>query len=958
MGKIVSKIKNNAKMQKFFKSKKLYIVLTIFFSLILIADILVGVLVPSLSSGMDRMSGGRSQIESSGEMPDMSSDEMPDMSSDEMPDMSSGERPDMSSDEMPDISSGERPDMSSDEMPDMSSGERPDMSSDEMPDMSSDNMPDMGNMQSFENAGSQQMGILQLWKANWIIILIIFAILDAGSIFMLVRISKKEKLQNMPEMPELEQIDENNQEVHIERKPYKKKHSHYIWIIALVGMVLMIMVIKVLRMQSSTDVSQTEATVYTETAEVGEISSIVPGTGTLADEEAEALSLPSNIEITNWYVKNGDTVEEGDMLASVDTVSVMSAIVEVQEKMESLDEALEEHENDEIDDTLTAGADGRVKVIYAKKSESVVDTMYVSEALMLISLDGKMAVSLETDQNISAGDSVTVVLSDDSEISGKVESKTNGTVVVTASDKGTDYGEKVTVKTEDGTQIGSGKLYIHSELKVTGFTGTVSAINVSVDEEVSSGETLLTLTDTDYTGEYELLLEKRSALEEQIQKLFQIYKDKCVYAQCAGIVSGIENSTVENSAVSGKYTVEKLSEIVSGTENSGESDSNIEDTEEDSETEDSKTDNSDTKDDSVTEEDENTSNVSNTYQNYIGIVSSIENEIAKVSCFPNPVTDIGAYEEILALKNEMTAEKELVLSELTFVYKYVDGKWTSNASLQQGDVLVMTYSPEDNKIVFALCVTENTGASNGQDNAEMNGGQGDVPSSEGENSQMASGSSNSMSASASGMSEAQTVVSQMQEAEIESDYGVSVDTWLSITPQNYMEITITVDELDILSLEKEQTAEVTLNAFPGQAFEGTVTSINVSGSNSGGSTKYTAVVQIPREENMLAGMNASVKITIDTKENVVFIPVEALVEQEGNTYVYTSYNEKKDLLGDLVEVTTGVSDGNVVEIISGLSEGSTYCYSYLDVVNYTSSFTSGGTFSMGNLFGGNRSKSW
>lgn len=191
------------------------------------------------------------------------------------------------------------------------------------------------------------------------------------------------------------------------------------------------------------------------------------------------------------------------------------------------------------------------------------------------------------------------------------------------------------------------------------------------------------------------------------------------------------------------------------------------------------------------------------------------------------------------------------------------------------------------------------------------------------------------------------------EEAVESTYGITETTWLSVTPQDTMTITITVDEMDILSLEVGQTAQVTLSALPGQSFEGEVTAIDVSGTNSGGSTKYTAEITIAREEEMLAGMNSSVVITISTEEDVLTIPEAALVEEDGSVYVYTTYDEETDTLGGLTEVTTGVSDGENVEILSGLSEGGEYYYSYLDVVNYSSSTASSasGSFSFSSLFG-------
>lgn len=86
---------------------------------------------------------------------------------------------------------------------------------------------------------------------------------------------------------------------------------------------------------------------------------------------------------------------------------------------------------------------------------------------------------------------------------------------------------------------------------------------------------------------------------------------------------------------------------------------------------------------------------------------------------------------------------------------------------------------------------------------------------------------------------------------------------------------------------------------------------------------------------MLDGMNASVKIVTATSNAAVAIPVAALVEDDGRTYVYTTYDARDDELGVLVEVETGVSDGDLVEILSGLNLGNTFYYRYADTVTYS-----------------------
>ena len=71
------------------------------------------------------------------------------------------------------------------------------------------------------------------------------------------------------------------------------------------------------------------------------------------------------------------------------------------------------------------------------------------------------------------------------------------------------------------------------------------------------------------------------------------------------------------------------------------------------------------------------------------------------------------------------------------------------------------------------------------------------------------------------------------------------------------------------------------------------------------------------------------------QDDCLTIPVAALLEKDGKTYVYTLYDAEKDLIDGLVEVTTGLSDGTNVQILSGLTEGQKIYYRYADSIEYT-----------------------
>lgn len=152
-------------------------------------------------------------------------------------------------------------------------------------------------------------------------------------------------------------------------------------------------------------------------------------------------------------------------------------------------------------------------------------------------------------------------------------------------------------------------------------------------------------------------------------------------------------------------------------------------------------------------------------------------------------------------------------------------------------------------------------------------------------------------------------------------------TAFTILTDEYMDVSISVDELDILSVEEGQSVSVALDAIDGQTFDGEVSDINTEGTNSGGSTKYTVTVRIPKDDDMLVGMSATATITTESAEDVLTVPASAIQERGSKTYVYTE-NDDGTLSGE-TEVTTGVSDGTTVEITDGLSEGDTVYYSQL-----------------------------
>ncbi len=164
---------------------------------------------------------------------------------------------------------------------------------------------------------------------------------------------------------------------------------------------------------------------------------------------------------------------------------------------------------------------------------------------------------------------------------------------------------------------------------------------------------------------------------------------------------------------------------------------------------------------------------------------------------------------------------------------------------------------------------------------------------------------------------------------------VTYTTAFTIATGDMMDISLSVDELDILNIKKGQDVSVALDAIDGETFTGEITKVSKKGTNSGGSTKYTVTCQIEKTDDMLVGMNATAVITIDSAEDVLTIPLSAVQEEGGSSYVYTTNDNGS--LGGKTKITTGLSNDSTVEITDGLSEGDTVYYKDLSGQELTSS---------------------
>lgn len=772
----------------------------------------------------------------------------------------------------------------------------------------------------------------------------------------------------------------------------KKSVKRYIlWgVLAFVVLALALMPLMA-RQQQEEDGPQ--ASILSANAAMGSIRTAIHGGGTLEAGDPQDISVPKDVKITEFLVKNGDFVSEGDPLAAVDKVSVMAAITEVQDSMSAVRKQITAVSDEKAATEVSATAGGRVKLVYAKEGDRVESVMLEHGTLAVLSLDSKMCVRLTVNSPLTTGESVTVTLADGKEVTGRVESNLSGLLVVTIEDKGYEVGQRVSV-----SGAGEGILEIHSPWNATAFAGTVSIVYAQPEQTLGSGAALFTLKDTDYTAQRETLAQTHREYEELLQKLFKMYESGVISAPCDGMVSGIDKNSAHLLAAEeeeivaqplnageGEFRLVLLGEVMPLDEGGGAVCTGEDDCEADTHiatcpyqctkqvgctsayhkdgcpekcTNDEKclvsnpSKHLETCHRRCTNSDSceaihhldtciklcvhaNEGEKCDAKTHYEDCIKScIHSQSINTPCPASKHAADCFYAEMIykaRVAKVVAVGDELVLlwdasgrqyDVLKSGSKWVlaDGQSIDESLLisKNGPTLPNTGNHKEGDIVFYVTgyrleeavwesvVTYRSSPTPTMPNFTM-------PS-------MNFNFSFSMpSMGGYGGSSTQTQL-----------YDLAGDVLMTVTPQDTMTLTVAVDEADISSVKTGMSAEITVNALPEEAFEGEITKVAKAGSGNGGSSKFAVEITLPRQSEMLSGMSASAVISLYEKMDVLTLPAAALTEDGAKTIVYTALDKKTGELASPVEVTTGLSDGEVVEILSGLGSGDTVYYAYYD----------------------------
>ncbi|MEQ8198943.1 MAG: hypothetical protein ABRQ27_13245, partial [Clostridiaceae bacterium] len=122
-------------------------------------------------------------------------------------------------------------------------------------------------------------------------------------------------------------------------------------------------------------------------------------------------------------------------------------------------------------------------------------------------------------------------------------------------------------------------------------------------------------------------------------------------------------------------------------------------------------------------------------------------------------------------------------------------------------------------------------------------------------------------------------------------------------------------------------------------------------------TTYDVIVNVSDPSGIRLGMNANVSISVESKENALAVPAEAVIENNGEKFVRVSTSDSSTDQSNmkLVSVKTGLETEKYIEITEGVTEDQLV---YIQLPKSSSSSTNSynGMGGLGNFTGGQRSQ--
>ena len=155
------------------------------------------------------------------------------------------------------------------------------------------------------------------------------------------------------------------------------------------------------------------------------------------------------------------------------------------------------------------------------------------------------------------------------------------------------------------------------------------------------------------------------------------------------------------------------------------------------------------------------------------------------------------------------------------------------------------------------------------------------------------------------------------------------DTVISLVDPSVVTVETAIDQLDILAIAVGSQADITLDALAGQILSGEITEIDSATLNQSGTVTFpvTIVLDLQPGVELLEGLSATVDIVTSEIANVLLVPAAAV----GGTFIQPTLDIVRNGQSVSVPVTLGGGNATFAVIDSGVVEGEMVSFTLPDI---------------------------
>lgn len=272
-----------------------------------------------------------------------------------------------------------------------------------------------------------------------------------------------------------------------------------------------------------------------DTVTQGNIELSVSASGNLESAETVTIKAESDLSLADVLIEEGDTIDEGQAIATLDTGGMQEYSEELKQQILTLQTDIDTTNNVTTTLSIKSTVDGWVKNVVLDDDEYIEDAMDDYGYVTLVATEERELINA-SDSELQEGESVRVKC--EGYWHNGIVTSEQGVLYVSIDTIKRTIGADAIVYDTDGNELFTGQIELAEFVPILSSNGIITDVRFSEDEEIEQGEIIYRASQ--YSLEVQDMYEELADLKEQYELALKLIEAGEVTAPFAGVVTSME----------------------------------------------------------------------------------------------------------------------------------------------------------------------------------------------------------------------------------------------------------------------------------------------------------------------------------------------------------------------------------------------------------------------------------